>query len=217
MVDDAVRMNDIYKSVPHKNIPWNFDKPPEQLVELVSTGSIKPCRAIDLGCGMGHYAIYLASLGFDMTGLDFSSEAIRIARQNAGKAKVECRFLVADLLAGSKPELGTFGFAYDWEVLHHIFPEHRQEYLGNVYRLLESDGVYLSVSFSEKDPHFGGVEKVRKTPLGTELYFSSEDELKKLFNRFFDILELKTIEVRGKTAPHLAIYVLAKKGNEKIL
>lgn len=216
MVDDAARLNDIYESVPHKNIPWNFEKPPEQLVELVSTGSIKPCGSIDLGCGLGHYAVYLASLGFDMTGVDFSSEAIRIARQNAGKAKVECRFLVEDLLTDLKPELGTFGFAYDWEVLHHISPEHRQKYLRNVSRLLEFNGVYLSVSFSEKDPHFGGVGKVRKTPLGTELYFSSEDELKKLFSRFFDILELKSIEIRGKTAPHLANYVLVKKGNRKI-
>lgn len=216
MADDAAKMNDIYKSAPLKNIPWNFEKPPEQLVELVNTGSIKPCRAIDLGCGMGHYAIYLASLGFDMTGVDFSSEAIRIARQNARKAKVECRFLVADLLVCSGPELGTFGFAYDWEVIHHIFPKHREKYLRKVYRLLESDGVYLSVSFSEKDHHFGGVGKVRKTPLGTELYFSSEDEIMELFRRFFDVVELKTVEVRGKTAPHLANYVLAKKGNKKI-
>jgi len=36
---------------------------------------------------------------------------------------------------------------------------------------------------SEKDPQFGGAGKIRKTPLGTTLYFSSEDEIRDLFRR----------------------------------
>lgn len=78
-------------------------------------------------------------------------------------------------------------------------------------KLLNSGGHYLSVCFSEKDPLFGGSGKYRETPLGTVLYFSSEEELKELFSRFFRIIELKTIEIEGKFAPHLANYAFMVK------
>ena len=86
--DNRLHMDDIYKNVPLEEIPWNIETPPRLLVELVDTGKIKPCRAIDLGCGAGNYAVYLASRGFDVTGVDFSSEAIKIAKQNAKKISV---------------------------------------------------------------------------------------------------------------------------------
>ena len=76
-----------------------------------------------------------------------------------------------------------------------------------MYKILNPKAKYLSVSFSEKDPCFGGQGKYRETPLGTVLYFSSEEELKNLFESYFKIIELKTIEIRGKPVPHIANYV----------
>jgi len=105
----------------------------------------------------------------------------------------------------------TFDFAYDWEVLHHIFPEDRETYVKNVRKILNPGASYLSVSFSETDPQFGGKGKFRKTPIGTTLYFSSEPELRDLFSSNFEIRELKTIEVGGKYGSHYAIYTLMKK------
>ena len=100
----------------------------------------------------------------------------------------------------------TYDFAYDWELLHHIFPSDRDKYISNVYRVLNPGGLYLSVFFSEESPQFGGEGKYRETPLGTVLYFSSENEVRILYESFFEIVELKTIEIRGKFAPHKAIY-----------
>ena len=99
-------------------------------------------------------------------------------------------------------------FAYDWEVLHHIDPATRRVYVQNVARLLRPEAHYLSVCFSEKDPQFGGKGNRRITPIGTTLYFSSEDEMRELFEEHFRVLDLTTIEVEGKTAPHLAVYAL---------
>ena len=96
-----------------------------------------------------------------------------------------------------------FDFAYDWEVLHHIFPEDRECYLNNVHSMLRPNGEYFSLCFSEKDSDFGGQGKYRKTPLGTTLYFSSEDELKELFDPLFHVCELSTVEIEGKYKPHL--------------
>ena len=76
--------------------------------------------------------------------------------------------------------------------------------------MLNPKGEYLSVCFSEKDPEFGGSGKYRTTPLGTILYFSSEDDLKDLFTPRFTIIDLRTIEISGKFAPHLANYCFAE-------
>jgi len=207
----SVEIDEIYRNTPLEEIPWNIEAPPEALVELIQSGKVQPCKALDLGCGAGNHAIYLASLGFDVTGIDISPAAIKIAQEQAEKKGVKCNFLTADVLGELEEVTQTFGFAYDWELLHHIFPDRRKRYLENVYRLLGSRGKYLSVCFSEQDPEFGGAGKYRKTPLGTVLYFSSEDESRKLFERRFRIKELKTIEISGKFARHLANYAFMER------
>ena len=153
----------------------------------------------------------LGSVGFDVTGIDISPSAIKTAKENAKKKRVKCNFLVADVLGDLDEVKQTFDFAYDWELLHHTYPEKRKKYVENVYRILNPGGNYLSVCFSEKDPQFGGSGKYRETPLGTILYFSSEDESRDLFEPYFNIKELKTIEISGKFAPHLANYAFMKK------
>jgi SAM-dependent methyltransferase len=201
-------MDEIYKNFPQGEIPWNNETPPDQLVELVESGKIKPCKAIDLGCGTGNYSIYLAGKGFMMTGMDISQVAINIAKKNAKKKAVNCTFLAADVTGIMNIVNETFDFAFDWDVLHHVFPEKRKKYVANVAKLLNPGGSYLSVCFHEKDLQFGGSGKYRKTRLGTLLYFSSEQELKDLFESCFKILELKRIEISGKSGPHVANYVL---------
>jgi SAM-dependent methyltransferase len=204
-------IDSIYRNLPLDKIPWNSETPPDALVELVQKGTVGPCRTIDLGCGAGNYAIYLAGLGFDVTGVDSSPTAIRIAGENAEKRGVRCRFIVADLLGDLHEVSGTFDFAYDWELLHHIFPEDREAYIMNVYKILNPQAPYFSVCFSEKDPQFGGSGKYRRTPVGTTLYFSSESELRELVSPYFTISELKTIEVSGRYGPHQAVSVLANR------
>ena len=207
-----VEMDRIYRNMPLEKIPWNIETPPDALVELVDSGKVKPCKTIDLGCGAGNYAIYLASIGFEVTGVDISPTAIKIAKENAEKKGVKCNFLAADVLGDLDEVKETFDFAYDWELLHHIYPRKRKKYVENVYRILNARGKYLSVCFSEKDPQFGGSGKYRETPLGTILYFSSEDELRNLFKAYFNIKELGTVEISGKFGPHLANYALMERG-----
>lgn len=205
------QMETIYRSLPPEEIPWIRETPPDALLDLVRTERIRPCKTIELGCGTGNSLLDLARAGFDATGVDISPAAIEMARKSASEKKVKCEFLVADVLGDMAEIRGTFDFAYDWELLHHIFPPDREKYGKNVYRLLNPEGWYLSVCFSEESPQFGGKGKVRKTPLGTVLYFSSERELATLFEPLFEIEELKTIDIMGKYAPHKAIYVLMRK------
>ena len=84
-------MDNIYRNIPSEEIPWNIETPPDVLVKLVESGEVKPCKAIDFGCGAGNYAIYLAGKGFDATGVDLSPTAIQMAIENAQKKGVSCQ------------------------------------------------------------------------------------------------------------------------------
>jgi 2-polyprenyl-3-methyl-5-hydroxy-6-metoxy-1,4-benzoquinol methylase len=81
----TAEIDEIYKKVPLARIPWNIETPPDVLTELVKSGKVRPCKVIDLGCGAGNYTVWLAGLGFDVTGVDSSPAAIQIARENSVK------------------------------------------------------------------------------------------------------------------------------------
>jgi cyclopropane fatty-acyl-phospholipid synthase-like methyltransferase len=205
------RFNDIYKNIPLEEIPWNSVQPPELLVELVEGGSVNPDKALDLGCGLGNYAIWLAEKGFEVVGIDGSPTAIKIAKKNARKKKVKCKFLVADL-TGRWPDLGKpFDFVYDWGLLHHIMPENRDKFVENVHDCLKAGGKYLSMCFNEKDTAFEGTGKYRQTKLGTAVYLSSEKELRVTFGRFFNIIDFRVLEVSGKFMTHIFNYCFMKR------
>jgi len=208
---DQFRIDDVYKNMLLEQIPWNMETPPQLLVELVDSGKVQPCKAIDLGCGAGNYAIYLAGRGFEVTGVDFSPTAIRIAKENTERKGVKCNFFVADVVDKLDNLNQTWDFVYDWGLLHHIFPEQRQKYIENVSRILNPKGKYLSVCFSEKDTGFGGSAKFRKTQLGSVLYFSCEDELRKLFKAYFQIIDLRTVEISGKFESHIFNYAFMER------
>lgn len=202
--------DEIYKRSPDE-IPWNSEEPPELLVELVESGKVKQGRALDLGCGLGNYVIWLAGCGFEVVGVDASMAAIKIAKQNAKKRKVKCRFSVADL-TGQWPDLGgQFDFVYDWGLLHHILPENRDKYVENVHSVLRPAGRYVSVCFNEKDAAFEGTGKYRQTRMGTVVYLSSEKELRKLFERFFMIIDFRVLEITGKVMTHIFNYCLMER------
>jgi SAM-dependent methyltransferase len=68
---------------------------------------LNPGRALDLACGEGQNAIWLATLGWDVTGVDYSEVAISKARTRGDRDGVHVDFLVADLVS-YEPEAGAF-------------------------------------------------------------------------------------------------------------
>jgi len=210
-MDVRAQMERIYGELPLDEIPWNLEAPPRLLVDLIESGRVAPCQTVDLGCGAGNYAVWLAQQGFEVTGIDLSAAAIDRARELARSRGARCRFEVVDLLEPTPAFDGGFDFAYDWLVLHHVFPADRPRYVANVHRMLRRDGLYLSVCFSEDDRAIAGEGKYRQPQLGTQLYLSSEQEIRDLFEPSFDVEALATVEIAGKRAPHMAVRALMRK------
>lgn len=189
---------------------WTLEQPPADLTKLCNTGAIQPGRALDIGCGEGFYSIYLASLGFDVVGIDLSERAIKYARQNAKQAGETVYFKAMDV--ANLQTLGQqFDFALEWSVLHHIEPSARAKHVDSVASLLRDGGIYLSVCFAiddDADAH----SKFSVSPVGTKLYYSTALELRDLFEPRFRIAETKVMTIQGRHGQrHHANYFLLEK------
>ena len=92
--------------------PWNTDRPTSHLLQAIDDYCIKPCRVLEIACGTGTNALYLASHGFDVTAVDLSPTALARARQRAADAKAFVGFVEADIF--NLPDLGEpFPFIVD--------------------------------------------------------------------------------------------------------
>ena len=123
------------------HMPWDGG-PRNELVELVESRRIPPSRAIDLGCGTGSNAVFLAQHGFDVTGVDYSSAAIEKARERARAAKVLVKFMVDDL-TDLRHVTGPFDLLVDYGVLDDLRPKDRDLYVQNVLPLAHPGTRYL--------------------------------------------------------------------------
>lgn len=156
--------------IPFVPIEWIFGPLVPALVELVENGRVPPGRAIDLGCGVGVEAIYLARHGFDVTGVDFSPTAIKRARRNAREAGVQVTF-VEDDLTNLRHVSGTFDLLVDIGALYDLNQTDRDLYVRNILPLTQSDTSYLLMGFENKLP---------------------PDEIERRFGQDFDIETLAT-------------------------
>ncbi|HEY1240930.1 MAG TPA: methyltransferase domain-containing protein [Bryobacteraceae bacterium] len=73
--------------------------PSPLLIEVADL--MPPGRALDLACGAGRNALYLAQLGWQVVAVDSSASAVRIVRERAAAAGVSVDARVADLEAGA--------------------------------------------------------------------------------------------------------------------
>ena len=95
MIEENESWDNIYKKYSLEEIPWHSDKPDESLVNLLKNKEIKIGIALDICSGGGTNSVYLAKKGFDVTGIDISHTATKIAIRRAEEAGVSksCKFI----------------------------------------------------------------------------------------------------------------------------
>jgi SAM-dependent methyltransferase len=120
-------------AAPPTGIPWDVRQAQPRLMELEALGGFSG-EVLDIGCGLGDNAIYLASRGHSVTGLDGSPAAIEEARRRAAAAGVTVNFDVADATALSGYE-GRFDTVVDSALYHCLDDEGQQAYIAALYRV----------------------------------------------------------------------------------
>ena len=134
-----------------ENTPWDVGKPDFNLTSIVTKRPIGVCKALEIGCGTGDNAVWLAHRNFIVTGSDVSDIAIQKAIEKASNTDLKCAFVVADFL---KDEISgaPFGFIFDRGCFHSFDSDkERKRFAENVASHLEKGGLWLSIIGSADD------------------------------------------------------------------
>jgi len=138
--------------------PWDIGRPQPAIVRLTEEGAIEGV-VLDVGCGTGENALYLASLGLDVAGVDAAATAIDRARAKAAERDIPVEFLVADALA--LDGLGrTFDVAIDCGLFHTFSDADRVRFERSLHAALRPGARYFLLCFSEFEPGDMGPRRV---------------------------------------------------------
>ena len=156
---------------------WDTGRPSSELVKAVASGKIKPCRTLELGCGLGTNAIHLAGCKFNVSALDISPSALSGAMERAEKANVNVNWVLADVLA--PPKIGPFDFIYDRGCYHGVRRGNAAGYVETLRKLTRPGGLVLIEAGNANEARQYGPPRVK------------EEELRADFSPDFDFVELR--------------------------
>lgn len=172
------------------NTPWDVGKPDFNLIQTVTETPIAACKALDVGCGTGDNAIWLARHGFQVTGTDVSDVAIEKAAEKASTATVACHFILVDFMA-HKIQGRPFGFVFDRGCFHSFGSENnRSRFARTVAAHLGDAGLWLTIT--------GNADEDRKGPGPPQ---RTAGEIVGAVEPFFEILSLQSSRF-GSNRPH---------------
>ncbi len=90
-----ISWEDAYNARP----PWDIGRPQPVFVELVRAGELNIGGVLDVGCGTGENALYLAEKGFSVVGVDLATRAIDAAKAKSTERKLKVDFRIANALS----------------------------------------------------------------------------------------------------------------------
>ena len=115
--------------------------------------------ALDIGCGTGRNALFLAESGYVVTAVDISERAIQTLQKSKeaalNRASINC--VCSDIRNWTMPT-DHFSLVLAYTCLDHLDRKSAQSIIERVYRSLKISGHFLVAVFSENDPSVGSPE-----------------------------------------------------------
>ena len=172
-------------------------------VLAAETADLDPGRALDLACGEGRNAIWLAQRGWRVTAVDFAEVALAKAARIAAAGEVEIDFVHADLLAWTPPE-ESFELVF---VLYLQLPaDERRLVLGRAAAAVASGGTFLLVAhdLTNLTEGYGG-------PDNPDVLLTPEDVADELPGLEIERAERILRDVEGAARPAIDALVRARR------
>jgi len=151
--------DDAYRGQP----PWEIGRPQRAFIDLEAAGRVG-ASVLDVGCGTGENALYLAERGHAVWGIDISTVAIERAMVKSHARRLPVVFLAADAL---EPEAvgRTFETLTDCGCFHTLSDDDRPRYVASM-RALTTPGSRIHIMcFSEAEPPGWGPRRVTQAEL----------------------------------------------------
>jgi cyclopropane fatty-acyl-phospholipid synthase-like methyltransferase len=154
--------------------PWDIGRPQGAIVRLAEEGGIVG-DVLDIGCGTGENALFLAGRGHRVLGVDAVPAAIERARGKALERGLAAEFRVADALK-LRAVHRRFETAIDVGLYHVFTDDERRLYRDSVCEVLSSGSTLHILCFSDEEPPGPGPRRV------------SEYELRSTFRGVFALI-----------------------------
>lgn len=154
---------DFFKSAYKGTPPWDIGRPQKEFIRLAEDGEISG-RVLDIGCGTGENALYLAGLGFEVWGIDSAPSAIKKAKEKVKKRGITVNFLVSDALELELLQ-NKFDIIIDCGLFHVFSDEERPIYAASLSSALHPGGKYFMLCFSEHEPGSYGPRRVTQAEI----------------------------------------------------
>lgn len=167
--------------------PWDGVVATELNRIIEGPDALPPGRALDLGCGKGTKAIYMAGHSWDVTGIDMVPRALREARRRAEAAGVTVDFRLGDVTRLEHLGIAAgFSLVFDFGCYHGLKPAQRARYAQGVTALAAPGATLLMMAFTKALP---------PVPSGV-----SESELRERFGPGWDLAWSRPVEDMGTPA-----------------
>ena len=149
-----------YTAVP----PWDIGRPQSEFMRLAEAGEIRG-SVLDVGCGTGENALYLASMDHEVWGIDFAPVAIEKAKAKAWERGLEVTLLIWNVLELQSLKR-TFDTIIDSGLFHSLTDTERLLFVHSLTKVLEPGGTYFMLCFSEHEPGSWGPRRVTQAEIG---------------------------------------------------
>jgi ubiquinone/menaquinone biosynthesis C-methylase UbiE len=173
----------LYETEQLGEISWVTTSVSPVLQQLVIDGTLaRGSRVLDVGCGPGVQAVFLARHGMRVTGVDRSRTALARARTLAEFYSASVDFVEGDVLEVPLPA-AVADVVHDSFVYHNVRPEARPRYAAEVARLLAAGGLFMVVGFSDRmSPGSGPIRLTSDDLIEPLLPFFAVEELRRFRN-----------------------------------
>ncbi len=185
MKDLTSHWNGIYSKKEFEETSWYQAKPESSLNLIESLGLSREAAMLDVGGGNSFLVDHLLKLGYEnLHVLDISEVAIKMAKERLGVDSSKVDWFVTDITEFDSEK--KFDVWHDRAAFHFLTEDEQvNDYISILNNSLKPGGYFILATFSEKGP-----EKCS----GIEIRQYSTQDLKKLFEKDFEILSLENLD-----------------------